>query len=118
MMKCSNQRMAVMGWLCHRQAPWPRPSPVLADRNEACKPATSQYTSSLRICRRRGTRTHADARVAYRLQGLLADVECSGKQVHDASVIATMLAHGAGTVVTMNLADFARFRRYVSLVEL
>jgi predicted nucleic acid-binding protein len=45
-------------------------------------------------------------------------VECSGKQVHDANVIATMLAHGVGTVVTMKVADFARFERYVSLVEL
>jgi hypothetical protein len=33
-------------------------------------------------------------------------------------VIATMLAHGVGTAVTMNLADFARFERYVNLVEL
>ena len=48
----------------------------------------------------------------------MADVECSGKQVHDADVIATMVAHDVGTVVTMNLADFARFERYVSLVEL
>jgi hypothetical protein len=45
-------------------------------------------------------------------------VECKGKQVHDANVIATMLAHGEGIVVTMNVADFARFERYVSLVEL
>jgi predicted nucleic acid-binding protein len=59
-----------------------------------------------------------DAKVADRLQALLADVECSGKQVHDANVIATMLAHGVGTVVTMNVAEFARFDRYVSLVEL
>jgi len=48
----------------------------------------------------------------------LADVEYSGKQVHDANVVATMLTHGVGAVVTMNLADFARFERYVSLVEL
>jgi hypothetical protein len=56
--------------------------------------------------------------VADSLQNLLADVECGGKQVHDANVVATMLAHGVGTVVTMNVADFARFERYVSLVEL
>ena len=46
------------------------------------------------------------------------DCECNGEQVHDANVIATMLAHGVGTVVTMSVADFARFERYVSLVEL
>jgi hypothetical protein len=58
------------------------------------------------------------ARVADRLQALLADVECAGKQVHDANVIATMLTHGVGTVVTMNVEDFACFERYVSLVQL
>jgi hypothetical protein len=36
----------------------------------------------------------------------------------DANVVVTMLAHGVGTVVTMNVTDFARFERYVSLVEL
>ena len=56
--------------------------------------------------------------MADRLQALLTDVECSGKQVHDANVVATMLAHGIVTVVTMTLADFARFERYGSLVEL
>jgi hypothetical protein len=45
-------------------------------------------------------------------------VECKGKQVHDANVIATMLAHGVSTVVTMKVADFAGFERYVSLEEL
>jgi hypothetical protein len=38
--------------------------------------------------------------------------------VHDANVVATSLTHDVGTVVTMNLTDFARFERYVSLVEL
>ena len=56
--------------------------------------------------------------MADRLQALLADVECSGKQVHDANVVAITLAHGVGTVVTMTLPDLARFERYVSLVEL
>jgi len=59
-----------------------------------------------------------DARVADRLQGLLADVDCGGKQVHDANVIATMLVHGVGTVVTMNVDDFAPFEQYVALVRL
>jgi predicted nucleic acid-binding protein len=36
----------------------------------------------------------------------------------DANVIATMLAHGVGTVITMNVEDFTRFERYVSLVGL
>jgi predicted nucleic acid-binding protein len=74
--------------------------------------------SNVRAFRERTAFLGEDARVADRLQGLLADVECGGKQVHDANVIATVLAHGVGTVITMNVADFARFERYVSLVEL
>ena len=74
--------------------------------------------SNVRAIRERTAFLVEDARVADRLQGLLADVECGGKQVHDANVIATMLAHGVGTVVTMNVEDFARFERYVSLVTL
>ena len=80
------------------------------------KPADA--VSNVRAIRERTAFLVEDARVADRLQGLLADVECGGKQVHDANVIATMLAHGVGTVVTMNVEDFARFERYVSLVTL
>ena len=74
--------------------------------------------SNVRAIRERTAFLVEDATVADRLQGLLTDVECGGKQVHDANVIATMLAHGVGTVVTMNVEDFARFERYVSLVTL
>ena len=59
-----------------------------------------------------------DAKVADRLLSLLADVECRGKQVHDANVVATMLVHGVRAVVTMNTGDFARFEGHVSLIRL
>jgi predicted nucleic acid-binding protein len=59
-----------------------------------------------------------DSRVADRLLGLLADIECRGKQVHDANLVATMLVHGIGTVITMNLEDFARFEGHVTLIRL
>jgi hypothetical protein len=55
---------------------------------------------------------------ADRLQGLLTDVRCGGKKVHHANVVVMVLADDVGTVVTTNLADFARFERYVNLVEL
>ena len=74
--------------------------------------------SNVRAIRERTMFLTEDAKVADRLQGLLTDVECGGKQVHDANVIATMLAHGVGTVVTMNVEDFTRFERYVSLIRL
>jgi predicted nucleic acid-binding protein len=80
------------------------------------KPADA--VSNVRAIRERTAFLAEDARVADRLQRLLLDVECTGKQVHDANVIAAMLAHGVGTVVTMNVDDFARFGQYVTLVTL
>ncbi len=68
--------------------------------------------------RARVTLLAEDAKVADRLLGLLADVECRGKQVHDANLIATMLAYGIRAVVTMNTADFARFAGHVTLIRL
>jgi predicted nucleic acid-binding protein len=68
--------------------------------------------------RERTTLLAEGAKVTERLLGLLADVECGGRQIHDANVIATMLVHSVGTVVTMNIDDFARFGQYVDLVRL
>jgi predicted nucleic acid-binding protein len=56
-----------------------------------------------------------DAKVANRLAELLEETKSSGKQVHDANVVATMLVHGVDTVVTLNTADFARFAQHVQV---
>jgi predicted nucleic acid-binding protein len=56
-----------------------------------------------------------DAKVADRLAELLEETKSSGKQVHDANVVATMLVHGVGTVVTLNARDFARFGQHVQV---
>ncbi len=40
---------------------------------------------------------------------LLESIPCSGKQVHDANIAATMIAHGIGVLVTLNPQDFERF---------
>ena len=59
-----------------------------------------------------------DSKVADCLLGLLDEVPCAGKQVHDANVVATMLVHGIDSLVTMNLADFTRFEHHIRLVPL
>jgi predicted nucleic acid-binding protein len=67
------------------------------------------------------TRLHfleENLRVADRLLALLDANPCSGKQVHDANVVATMLSHGIGTLVTINTDDFARFTAYVTVAAL
>jgi predicted nucleic acid-binding protein len=59
-----------------------------------------------------------DARVADRLLGLVAEAGCRDKQVQDANLVATMLVHGIGTVVTAEPADYARFAGHVILIRL
>jgi predicted nucleic acid-binding protein len=73
---------------------------------------------NVRAIRGRTTLLAEDSKVADRLLGLLADVKCRGRQVHDANLVATMLVHGVGTVVTMNLEDFVRFGGQVRLIRL
>jgi predicted nucleic acid-binding protein len=73
---------------------------------------------NVRAIRARTRLLTEDSKVADRLLGLLADIECRGKQVHDANLVATMLVHGIGTVVTRNLEDFARFEGHVNLIRL
>jgi predicted nucleic acid-binding protein len=48
------------------------------------------------------------------LMGLTRSFAFGGKQVHDANIVATMLAHGEARLLTFNAADF---RRFVSLIE-
>lgn len=50
-----------------------------------------------------------DEAVRDALFGLLETVPCSGKQVHDANIAATMMAHGISLLVTFNPRDFERF---------
>lgn len=57
-------------------------------------------------------------KVVDRLLELLGTIDCRGKHVHDANVVATMLVHGVETIVTANTADFARFEDEARIVGL
>jgi len=57
-------------------------------------------------------------KVAKRLLELLDQVVCTGRQVHDANVVATMLVNGIETLVTINVGDFTRFGEQVKVVAL
>jgi predicted nucleic acid-binding protein len=52
-----------------------------------------------------------------RLLDLLSSIPCRGKQVHDASLVAAMLAHDVPTLVTSNPGDFSRFGGLIGIVE-
>ena len=40
----------------------------------------------------------------------------AGRQVHDANIVATMLAHGDRRLLTFNGADFRRFARVIEVI--
>lgn len=92
----------------------------------ATRPATqnglgltvSDALDNTRALRSRMVLLAEDAKVANRLAELLEEGKSSGKQVHDANVVATMLIHGVDTVVTLNTADFASFGQYVQVLGL
>ncbi|MBF0153904.1 MAG: type II toxin-antitoxin system VapC family toxin [Magnetococcales bacterium] len=50
------------------------------------------------------------------LLSLVAEIPCGGKQIHDANIVATMLAYGITTLATYNVADFRRFGGHIRLV--
>lgn len=49
------------------------------------------------------------AEVTRHLRQLITEVPIGGKQVHDANIVATMLAHRIPTLLTHNSRDFERF---------
>lgn len=59
-----------------------------------------------------------DREVAERWYELLDDVACSGKQVHDANLVATCLVHGVPAIVTANEGDFERIESLVEVTPL
>ncbi|HKI31910.1 MAG TPA: PIN domain-containing protein [Gemmataceae bacterium] len=56
--------------------------------------------------------------VTAHLVSLLGSVTCAGKQVHDANIVATMLAHGIPRLLTHNVADFNRFAGHITVIPL
>lgn len=52
--------------------------------------------------------------VTSQLLRLIDEVGSAGKQVHDANIVATMLAHGLDRLLTFNTSDFARFAHLVT----
>lgn len=56
--------------------------------------------------------------VTSHLLNLLGSVACGGKQVHDANIVATMLAHGMSKLLTHHVADFKRFAAHITVIPL
>jgi predicted nucleic acid-binding protein len=53
-----------------------------------------------------------------RLAELSRQYAFAGRQVHDANIVATMIAHGEHRLLTFNTKDFERFDAAIELVKL
>jgi predicted nucleic acid-binding protein len=53
-----------------------------------------------------------------RLSELSGQHVFAGRQVHDANIVATMMAHGERRLLTFNTGDFRRFAAVIDLVQL
>ena len=51
------------------------------------------------------------------LLDLCRDTPTGGRQIHDANIVATMLAHGERRLLTFNGSDFARFAPPIEIIQ-
>ena len=56
-------------------------------------------------------------RVTQMLARLCREVSVGGRQIHDANIAATMLAHGERRLLTFNVRDFRRFGERIELID-
>jgi predicted nucleic acid-binding protein len=56
--------------------------------------------------------------VAEILTRLCREVPVAGKQVQDANIVATMLAHGERRLLTFNESDFRRYGERIALMDI
>lgn len=58
------------------------------------------------------------SQVIDHLLRLLQSIKVAGKQIHDANLVATMLAYEIPHLLTHNTADFARFAHLITVLPL
>ena len=56
--------------------------------------------------------------VTENLLALCREVSVGGRQIHDANIVASMLAHGERSLLTFNISDFRRFEGRIELMGL
>ena len=55
--------------------------------------------------------------VTETLFALCREVPVGGRQIHDANIVATMLAHRERRLLTFNTADFRRYTHHIELAD-
>jgi len=89
-------------------------------RPQATAPALPMATAITDVRRFRAAFDVAEERpnVLDRLLLLLTTHSSSGRQVHDANIVATMLEHSIRRLLTFNAADFRRFALIIDIEPL
>jgi predicted nucleic acid-binding protein len=75
-----------------------------------------QATKAARILQQDYQIADETSKVTETLLGLLEQFPTGGKQVHDASIIATMLVYNIPGLLSMNIDDLKRFTPMIDLV--
>ena len=55
--------------------------------------------------------------VTEMLMALCREVAVGGRQIHDANIVATMLAYGERRLLTFNTSDFRRYGERIELID-
>ena len=56
--------------------------------------------------------------VTHHLLELIRQFPTGGKQIHDANIVATMLAYNIETLLTLNVSDMRRFQSKITLLTI
>jgi predicted nucleic acid-binding protein len=90
---------------------------AVVTRPQVSAPALPMTTAVADVRRFRAAFDLAEERPAVldRLLDLLAAHRGSGRQIHDANIVPTMLDHGIRRLLTFNSADVQRFARIIDI---
>ena len=65
---------------------------------------------------RRFTVLEGGSEVTAILLEICREVKVGGRQIHDANIVATMLAHGEQRLMTFDIADFRRYKDRIEIL--
>lgn len=86
----------------------PQTWPVSISREDALRDVT-EMTDTFEIL-------EEGPKVTDNLIEICREVAVGGGQIHDANIVATMLAHGEHRLLTFNVADFRRYENRIEIV--
>jgi predicted nucleic acid-binding protein len=91
---------------------------VTRPQNFASPQSISTAVDRVRYFQTRFKVAEDSPKVMNKLLALLGQIPTSGKQIHDANIIATMQSYGINYLLMHNTADFNRFASLITILPL